>query len=120
MTETPYSNREIDAVLSAHRNEARLEHENMFKSMVEIKEISLKSLEQATKTNGRVNVLEVENAKQKGFNSAVKWILSFLVPTFMLFLGWVATQIYQFKSDIKDQTHQAVDDALSAYNIKVH
>jgi len=58
MSDTPYSNREIDGKLDLLRAEQSTAHELMMSKLDEVAKTTLSTLTQATKTNGRVNRLE--------------------------------------------------------------
>ena len=58
MSDTPYSNREIDGKLDLLRAEQSNAHELMMSKLDKVGETTLSTLVQARKTNGRVNRLE--------------------------------------------------------------
>lgn len=89
MPEVPYNNREIDHHVADIR-------------------ASLSRIEmQTTMTNGRVNKLE----KWRAFLAGCMTVLTAVVVPILGWALWVLV-------NIQGQVHNAVDDALSAYNIE--
>lgn len=88
MDSSPYSNREID---------------EKWKDI----SVSLARIEaQTTKTNGRVGALE----RWKYIGMGATSVLTLIVVPILAWALWVLV-------NIQGQVHQAVDDALSAYDI---
>ena len=75
-------------------------------------------LVQTSATNGRVGKLELTKAENGGFYKAmaiagaIGWTITFSLVT------WILLQLVGLDNKINTATHQAVDDALKAYQIE--
>lgn len=101
--EERYSNRQIERLLDEQSKDIK-EH---------IDQKTQPILNQVTKTNGRVNVLEAESVVMKvwkGWQKGGMAAIMVVLPVITAILAWMALQIV----DLKTNQQQFVDQAVSA------
>ena len=111
MTDIPFSNREIKELFKAADDRADAFHEKLTEKMdtfeVDVRQ-SLSRIElQTTQHNGRMTKVE----KWQSYISGGMTVLTIIVVPILAWALWVLV-------NIQGQVHNAVDDALSAYNIE--
>lgn len=106
MIESDYSKREVDLILTEIRGLYKTHSEEDNHHFSDMKESINELTEHVKKTNGRVSSLE----KWQAYITGGMTVLTIIVVPL---LGWALWIL----SNVESQVHEAVDNALAAYEI---
>lgn len=102
MSETPYSNREINQLLKGQTDTMTSGFREVLEKIEDVARTGARIEEQTIKTNGRVGVLEQKDASRTGMWQLVKWLGIPLFGLWVGFVSWSTAELLKLKDIVSD------------------